>query len=1063
MFKYNQVSATGFNQQRGMMQVVGSTSLASGSLAAGIGGTSSSSGGGNFTSGGTYLGGVDLSFPLLQDILNIEDQTLLDATYREIYLMDPVSGPVVDMLSLLPWSEYTLSGIQDTKIKEVYESSLEELSIQRLMKMFMTSNYVFGRGIGSLVFNKNRGIFTDCVLYNASEAQIVPIPFIGYDPKINIKLSKDFKKWINSTDKRDLEAKKELSADDIATFSSTGFIELEPLKTIYVERTNLPGVSAVSSYARILPIWLLEKCLLRGTILSATRRQKSILHITMGDADTEYSEEQFQSVAELFANADRDPLGAAVVTRPDVNVNEVRCVHGSTLISTEKGLKRIKELVKHDLESLQGKRTSYPLNIKIKGYDGKFREASEWHYSGFSETIKIKTASGYELICTPEHQIRIFDENGLGWEQAKNIQNKYILIDTQGVHGTSHNTKLKIKLRKKQAWQFSNSYNIPTHMTEDLAYLLGSLLGDGGISCRNGYFATTRLEHFVALNKKFMSVFGQKLKKKIVSYKGNTHTMYVGNFNSVLVVDFFKKLGILPQGNSGKREKLRCRAVKFPKIMYRMPLDCQLAFLAGYLDADGSVRVCKNKTSVEISFVSASKKLIKEMLIFLTDLGFMAKMRSSKTIKWDTTYYHLILEPGSANEFYNMLRPFICINSKRKVKIADESITPARFGIPMKQIGLFYKKRQRQFISGTGKLFETDNGNHVFLRKSPIMSKDRMLNEKAFTPYSKLRHSRLFSCMKDISLSRYNDLKFLEATRPRIEKVVSVKRHKKCHVYDITMKTGMPAFIANGIVIHNSPSDLWSHSAEEAGFTQAKLRAMGVSDSFMSGDATYNNQENTINLMLENLRDQRQELTRSIIRDKIFLSLAKYHNFRKRTKAELSHNIRLSSSSNHAKRDERLYQYAMLTGSRNMADMATYDIPELSWVKDLKPVGSSSDLSLMKELTEAGVPVPASMLSAAAGVDLDQVVSSYKNDLIMRKKIFEYSNAAKKYALKQDDGGGFGMNASASIPPSIEPISLKGKVAIDSLASSIFGKSIELKPAIAKKVEMYVKSLIRGA
>lgn len=581
MFKYN--GASGYQIRGSAVTLTGATSLATGSIAAGIGSGGMNSGGGNFSSGGTYLGGVDLSFPLLQDILNIEDQQTLDRTYREIYLMDPVSGPVVDMLSLLPWSDYTISGIDDDKVKDVYESSLQELSIQRLMKMFMTSNYVFGRGIGSLVFNKHRGIFTDCVLYNASDAKIIPIPFIGYDPKVNIKLSPDFKKWLNSTDPRDQEAKKELSPEDLATFASSGFIELEPLKTIYVERTNLPGISAVSAFARILPIWLLEKCLLRGTILSSTRRQKSILHIQMGDSETEYDQEQFQSMAELFANADRDPLGAAVVTRTDVQVSEVR-----------------------------------------------------------------------------------------------------------------------------------------------------------------------------------------------------------------------------------------------------------------------------------------------------------------------------------------------------------------------------------------------------------------------------------------------------------------------------------------------NPTDLWSHSSEEPGFTQAKLRAMGVSDSFMSGDATYNNQENTINLMLENLRDQRHELTKAIIRDKIFLSLAKYHDFRKRTKAELDHGIRYGTNSNHAKTNELMLSYAKLTGSRNMADIAYYDIPEFSWTKDLKPAGSSSDLSLMKELSDNGVPIPASMLASAAGVDLDAVLQSYTSDVQVRKKIFDYKNQIKKYMPSQDEGGSFSMGASASIPPVIEPIALKGKASIDALASSIAGKTLVLKPAMAMKVENYVKSLIRG-
>lgn len=740
MFNYNSIMVTGSAKRTKDFSLTGSSGMsAGGSLASGISGSGTSSGGGNYGSSGTYLGGVDLSYPLLQDILNTNDQLTLDNTYREIYLMDPISGPVVDMLSMLPWSDYALIGIEDSAIKALYESSLSELCLQRLMKLFMTSNYVLGRGLGSLVFDKNRGIFTDCILYNVSEAEISPIPFIGYDPKVNIKLSKDFKKWLLSTDPRDEEAKKELSQEDIAKMSSSNKLELEPLKTIYVERTNLPGSSGVSLFSRILPIWLLEKCLLRGTILSATRRQKSILHITMGSEEVDYDQPQMQAVAEMFANADRDPLGAAVVTRPDVNVSEVRCIHGDTLISTEKGDARIADLVKHNPDDFNGKRTSFPLNIKVRGYYGDFVETSEWHYSGYASTVKVTTGLGNTIICTPEHKLRAVYRNSVEWIEAKDSLGKHVFVYTP------------------------NSYD--------------------------------------------------------------------------------------------------------PNIM-------------------------------------------------------------------------------------------------------------------------------------------------------------------------------------DVTVSE----------------VVSVEEYKKCHVYDLSVKHVKTAFLANGIVVHNSPSDLWSHSSETESFTQAKLRAMGVSDSFLSGDATYTNQENTIGLMLESLRVQRAELTKAIILDKVFLSLAKYHNFRKRTEAEVAHNIRYDVQSSKAKRNEKWLRYAQLTGSRNMAEMSVYVIPDVKWAKDLKPIGSSSELSLMKDLNDSGIPVPAAVLAASAGVDIDTLVSSYENDIEIRKKIADYKKKLQKFSPNEEgeeDNGGFSLESSNKVSSTIEPISLKNRATVEMLASTVLGRSIELKPTQVESITRYIQAITK--
>ena len=104
MFDYNSVAVTGSAKTSSSRAIL--TGAASQGTGGGMG--PGSGAGGNFGSGGTYLGGVDLSFPLLQDILNTNDQIILDTTYREIYLMDAVSGPVVDMMSMLPWSGYSL-------------------------------------------------------------------------------------------------------------------------------------------------------------------------------------------------------------------------------------------------------------------------------------------------------------------------------------------------------------------------------------------------------------------------------------------------------------------------------------------------------------------------------------------------------------------------------------------------------------------------------------------------------------------------------------------------------------------------------------------------------------------------------------------------------------------------------------------------------------------------------------------------------------------------------------------------------------------------------------------
>lgn len=307
MFSLNRTLITG-NSQR--VPVTGST----------VGGAA---GGGNFSTGATLLN-TDYNYPLLTDFINVKDPKALNSIFREIYTLDPVCGPSIDMLAQLPWSEYDLMGVDDPKVKQIYEDSLNELDFRGLMTLITTSYYVLGNCIGSLIFDSSRGIFTDCLFHDPDFCEITPIPMVGYDPKIDVKLSDETVKFLKSKDKRDLEALSEIGPDMLKKLTAGGKIELEPISTLYVSRRSIPGIDTLSYLYRVVPIWIMEKALMRGTIMAANRRQRGILHIQMGSDEWIPTEDQYSSIAQLFANADRDPQGAVVVTRTDIQTSEVR-------------------------------------------------------------------------------------------------------------------------------------------------------------------------------------------------------------------------------------------------------------------------------------------------------------------------------------------------------------------------------------------------------------------------------------------------------------------------------------------------------------------------------------------------------------------------------------------------------------------------------------------------------------------------------------------------------------------------------------------------------------------
>ena len=275
-------------------------------------------------SSSTNIVGHDFSTSILEGFLPKNNPLVLHNMYREIYLMDPVSGPAVDLMSTLPWSPFTLSGIDDVKAMSIYEKSVAELGITNLMTQLSVSYLVLGIVVGTFLFDDKDGIFTDLLVHNPDYIELTPIPLRGYDPKIDLKLDDNLKKFLRSKDPRDVEALKEIPQDLFNKLRSGSKISLEPLNTLFLERSLVPGVDRVSYYSRILPIWLIEKALTRGTIIGAWRRQRSILHIQAGTEDWEPSDEQLEALSGLFQNADQDPQGAIVVTRPGIETNEIR-------------------------------------------------------------------------------------------------------------------------------------------------------------------------------------------------------------------------------------------------------------------------------------------------------------------------------------------------------------------------------------------------------------------------------------------------------------------------------------------------------------------------------------------------------------------------------------------------------------------------------------------------------------------------------------------------------------------------------------------------------------------
>jgi hypothetical protein len=281
------------------------------------------------------------------------DASGLDDMFRLMYHRDPIAGTIVDLIAETIWSDFELVGVSDPSIKKIFMDTMESLDVISTMQEITREFLVLGRNISSLIFDKKRGIIVDVTAHDPSFVKLTPIPVRGYDPKIDLIPSPGLRRFVESMDPRDMDARKSLPQEFIEAVqratggtgsmfggrtgqkydTSSGFgscgwsgIPLDPVSTMFTARRvfNYDRIGT-SMFTRLINFWALEKALIDSNVTSARRRTRSILHIKCGiDNVWEPTLAEMENIAGMFIQAEEDPVGAVVTTRTGVDAVEVR-------------------------------------------------------------------------------------------------------------------------------------------------------------------------------------------------------------------------------------------------------------------------------------------------------------------------------------------------------------------------------------------------------------------------------------------------------------------------------------------------------------------------------------------------------------------------------------------------------------------------------------------------------------------------------------------------------------------------------------------------------------------
>src|SRR5271168_2572084 len=250
------------------------------------------------------------------------DTSTLALFYRDIYLFDNTAGSAVDIQSTFPFSGWELRGLPEAEL-EPFNTALERLSLKTMMPFLSTAYLTDGFFCGSLIFDPRSKQFIDTLIHDALSVAAIPSPFYNIDPTINVRVGQAAQQFMHDTSEY---ARRYLDAmpRDFIEMLKSGAFTLDPVTTMFVPRRSTTDRAYTSYLHRILPMYMIEKTLYRGTLVEAQRRQRAMTHVTAGDDVWTPSPQELNALVAAFQEAEMDPSGGWLATRSTVSSNDIR-------------------------------------------------------------------------------------------------------------------------------------------------------------------------------------------------------------------------------------------------------------------------------------------------------------------------------------------------------------------------------------------------------------------------------------------------------------------------------------------------------------------------------------------------------------------------------------------------------------------------------------------------------------------------------------------------------------------------------------------------------------------
>ncbi len=451
-----------------------------------------------------------------------------------------------------------------------------------------------------------------------------------------------------------------------------------------------------------------------------------------------------------------------IVTGPNM---AGKCITPETIIFSDQGILPIQAFKPEGITEgtfKEFKTTVVGINSPV--------ETSHFYSDGLKPTIKITTRRGYTIEGTYNHPIWVRLTDGKEcWRKLDDIKTgDFVTINRKN---DLWGSEIQINYEVPEYPYQVRKYPIPENISEDLAYLLGLLIGDGTLTYDKSYLFSTGDEflksEFIRINKTLFSY--------IPGIKKNQKDLFV---TSRFLRDFLKYLGL--EYHQAQEKEIPLSILKAPKSIIK-------SFMQGLFDSDGYA----DKRYGNVEYSTASRKLASQIHHILLNWGIISTLKLKKTARKPS--YRVLITGIDSIKFHKGIG----------------------FKLP--------RKKERQKLASSVRMTNIDSIPHLFNVLTTIKQRYLERSHKIPSKY-KLKHNKKIAGIFDSYIPQKRNISYFKlkefivyCNKCRIDcdelkeiynnyyfydKIENVE-YSESEVFDFTVPDSH-AFVGNGIINHNS-------------------------------------------------------------------------------------------------------------------------------------------------------------------------------------------------------------------------------------------------------------------